>query len=632
MSYASVLADIQAQIIANGTNNITGDVLRPILEDVLGYSEQQTGTLSALNTTSKNNLVEALNEVQNSSSQVNTVDDVASIIAPASRKIIDVLGYSSPNDGGGGLFYWDSTSTETVVSGMILEAPAIVTGRWKRIYSGDLDVRWFGAVADGVTDATQAINRAVDFIERVGYIAGWGQATVLFPKGIILVNGTITTSSAIGLTFKGVSQYGTVIKVTSDDEVLFDLDIYINANFQDMTIAHDTASLLGTWTNTAFQLDGVGGGRMFTLNRVTTIGFDTVIKDVSTVNGDTNNHKDCTFKDCNTFLDSENTQGIINTYINCTWEGAINHVWHVAGHWQTTCISGNIVIDGCTITYKNISAKYNDRGFLFINTKWEYTAAHAVPNSQPKLIDADGNFIQANVKFQECSLIDTVGSYDAATRMIKVIGNSYPRIEIIGGQWGGIFEIEDSTTSQPRRGSYVRFKDCRLMDIDNFVYTETAAGGRSIPAIEFDNVYQNETDNKMPYNFVKTGIRPSNLNVTRTNVIADPSSTNQTYVANNTYDYEIEFLGQNVMLESLIWSHKFGNAVSGAQRVVDVYSDSGRTALIVSFNIPNNATTGSAYQIAVPADTVVSGIYITITTPTGAATHRGHLTATYTSI
>lgn len=64
-----------------------------------------------------------------------------------SGAIARTLGALSSGDGGGGDWYWDaddSSSTDNV--GTVLGSGQ---GRWKRLYSGALNVRWFGAKGDG---------------------------------------------------------------------------------------------------------------------------------------------------------------------------------------------------------------------------------------------------------------------------------------------------------------------------------------------------------------------------------------------------------------------------------------------------------------------------------------------------
>jgi hypothetical protein len=61
-------------------------------------------------------------------------------------------GRTGTNDGGGGLFVWDSTSTETDNGGTIFESDAGGTGRWHRIWDTEtLKATWFGVTADGTT-------------------------------------------------------------------------------------------------------------------------------------------------------------------------------------------------------------------------------------------------------------------------------------------------------------------------------------------------------------------------------------------------------------------------------------------------------------------------------------------------
>lgn len=76
---------------------------------------------------------------------------------------VNVLGYYSVGDGGGGEFYWDNTSTETDNGGTVIQVAGLTNGRWKRILNTDvLNVKWFGAKGDNIQNDTLFIQKAID--------------------------------------------------------------------------------------------------------------------------------------------------------------------------------------------------------------------------------------------------------------------------------------------------------------------------------------------------------------------------------------------------------------------------------------------------------------------------------------
>jgi hypothetical protein len=64
-----------------------------------------------------------------------------------------VAGYYAPGDGGGGQFYYDAAASDADNGGTIF-APTAGSGRWRRVYSGAVNVRWFGAKGDAVINPT----------------------------------------------------------------------------------------------------------------------------------------------------------------------------------------------------------------------------------------------------------------------------------------------------------------------------------------------------------------------------------------------------------------------------------------------------------------------------------------------
>lgn len=133
----------------------------------------------------------------NVSYQVATIDDLAS--APADAKVCLVL-----DPARGGVFvYNDSLKT-------INNKGTIING-WVRQYFGDVDVKWFGALGNGTTDDTQAIQDAVN-----------AEPEIYLSEGTYLVSDTITIPSNHGV--KGTQN--SFMYMEEDNKTMFKLSNY----------------------------------------------------------------------------------------------------------------------------------------------------------------------------------------------------------------------------------------------------------------------------------------------------------------------------------------------------------------------------------------------------------------------
>lgn len=145
------------------------------------------------------------------------VDNIAALKSfslPSNHMGISVKGYYVPGDGGQGDFYWDASSSDADNSGTIIALNIGGIGRWKRIYSGTISVKWFGAISEPIlsyaptiqkaTNNTTAINAAITLAKTSG-LGG----EVYIPQGLYFVNGTIslngsaTAPSGSGITIHG---------------------------------------------------------------------------------------------------------------------------------------------------------------------------------------------------------------------------------------------------------------------------------------------------------------------------------------------------------------------------------------------------------------------------------------------
>ena len=135
---------------------------------------------------------------------VENYDDLRAFTG-ADGTVFVVEGRTANGDGGAGLFVWDALETATDDDGTILTPgtnPA--SGRWIRIFSGDMDLRWFGGVLDNATDDTASyasgLAASVGRKRWLGIFGGTARlaSTVSAPSGAMVRftrGGALTASS-----------------------------------------------------------------------------------------------------------------------------------------------------------------------------------------------------------------------------------------------------------------------------------------------------------------------------------------------------------------------------------------------------------------------------------------------------
>lgn len=146
---------------------------------------------------------------------------------------ISLLGYYSAGDNGGGEFYWDSTSTETDNGGTIIQVTGVATGRWKRLYQGGINVKYFGAKGDDINDDTIPIQNCINFAISINH------KQVYIPIGIYKITSTLLISE--GLMIKGDGSQGSTIGLSA-------------------TFKHYSNGDLFVFENTGRSFYGTGGG------------------------------------------------------------------------------------------------------------------------------------------------------------------------------------------------------------------------------------------------------------------------------------------------------------------------------------------------------------------------------------
>lgn len=93
-------------------------------------------------------------------------------------------------------------------------------GRWKRLYSGAINVKWFGAGLGGAND--QPTIQAI-----IGFVASLTGGIIYFPAGLYRLSAPLTINST-NIRITGEGEYCTAFGKAGVDSTVFILE---NANF-----------------------------------------------------------------------------------------------------------------------------------------------------------------------------------------------------------------------------------------------------------------------------------------------------------------------------------------------------------------------------------------------------------------
>lgn len=114
-----------------------------------------------------------ITQVRSVEAQTTTFKTVDEMIQRAGKHGIsyNANGYYAPDDGGGGNFYWDDTSTVIADAGSAFQVAGVKTGRWLRVMSSPVNLRWFGAKGEGLSSLIQdskALRKSIAYIAKTG--------------------------------------------------------------------------------------------------------------------------------------------------------------------------------------------------------------------------------------------------------------------------------------------------------------------------------------------------------------------------------------------------------------------------------------------------------------------------------
>ncbi len=268
----------------------------------------------------------------------------------------------TPGDGGAGIWQFDQSSNAPDDGGTVLRVET--GGVLSRVYSGALDVRWFGAVGDGHTDNSKAISNAVSAAVAKGYGYGFGiiapepeslGGNLYFPPGTYLVRNNIESNLASPLSGRrtqGIRIFGvrfkSVILLDLDPrEFLFDSYVektqtFLGLVFSDLAFVGarpygKNGGFMRIWSNGQ-------SGKFHTFERTHFGNLNLVLDVQGKANADIMAFFNCRFeKITGSVLSLNNPESVVHQFQNCEMHGDAKAMFMVHNGGCISWTGGSIV-------------------------------------------------------------------------------------------------------------------------------------------------------------------------------------------------------------------------------------------------------------------------------------------------
>lgn len=406
-----------------------------------------------------------------------------------SHKAVNVLNYHTGLEGGGGVFYWEASRAKTEHNGGTVIDPAKAfptdwnnqtqlttwftagssgSGCWVRQYDGAVNVKWFGAKGDGITDDTKAIQKAHDscFVRNFSDdILGlrWTAGNYSFTNlnlsplvhnkaiGNVVLTSTILTGVGINISTEWGNwlDVGIQIPNSSNGQIFKGKFIYKNAN---------------AGSNSAL---GILFGR-----NLSTLGYsaENIVIEGMKLHGWGISHAFATSAYCINFVNCKFTDNGNHIYLYSTY---IDNVERIS-YTNCTFANGTNVINGDTGFYgdyyfNNCSFDYNTR--LLANVKGvaliHIHHSHLEWNPEQVLINVNGCSVTITDSYYFSPVDAAVANPVIATvtngGYLIVRSNSYKT-----PTGANLYAIGDSTSRFSAEDDYRQFGGAENLYVNNY--------------------------------------------------------------------------------------------------------------------------------------------------------------------
>jgi len=172
---------------------------------------------------------------------VSNVVEMLSLPSLTNNDVVITAGRTTAGDGGGGIFICSLDDGSVTNTGTIFRYLLSTNMLLKRFDTTPVNIRWFGATGDGITDDTDEIQTTIDFVQSGSFPSAISGNAVYFPSGTYKVSDQLNITTS-GLKIYGDSCESSMIKNFNTTNAVF---YYIGAagriEFNDFSISQDAS-------------------------------------------------------------------------------------------------------------------------------------------------------------------------------------------------------------------------------------------------------------------------------------------------------------------------------------------------------------------------------------------------------
>jgi hypothetical protein len=275
-----------------------------------------------------------------------------------------------------------------------------------------VSVKDFGAVGDGFTDDTAAIQAAIRYCTYFSRWTSdlWGFTALYFPTGLYLITDTLNIQLPIGILFYGDGPRATQLVFTKQNSFFIKFTTYIDCQIRDMGLIAAESITIGTsgphvgravinppnpYNGVGLRFDGTGGGTRFRMDSVLMRYWDKCLTTTdNNVNCDNHVYDFCEFNRNTTIWDNTNIQAVIWAFNECKMHFNNGPMFINPGA-SLRIVGGDFINRGVFIKGGIPSTTID----IFVNGARFETFQNIDPTSAPKYFELSGS---TQVTFQDC--------------------------------------------------------------------------------------------------------------------------------------------------------------------------------------------------------------------------------------